>query len=364
MFAKRLKSIHSSGIRKVFDLAAKQKNIINLSIGQPDFNPPKEIKKSIINAARKNKFRYTQTQGIDELRTEILQNLKLEKYKTKSVMITPGVSAGIFLAYSTLLDKRDELIVFDPYFVVYPDVCEFLGAKPRFVKLNDDFTINIERLRNAINKKTKAIIINSPNNPTGHVMSKKEVKELVKIAKENDLWILSDEIYKDFIYKGKFTSPARFYEKTIVLNGFSKNYALPGLRLGYVAGPDYVIDKLTQLQQYTYVCAPSIGQYGLVGNTNIKVNEIVNEYKERAELVYEGLKDNFKIAKPEGGFYAFPKVPNMKGTKFVEKCIKAGVLVIPGNVFSKTDTHFRISFTTSKKNLKRGIKIINSLVEY
>jgi aspartate aminotransferase/aminotransferase len=191
MFAKRMNYIRASGIRKVFDLAAKIKDPINLSIGQPDFPTPKKVKNNMIKAIKEDKTKYTQTQGIPELRKELLK-----KVNTESVMITSGVCGGLLLAFSVLLDKNDELIMFDPYFVIYPDLCEFLGAKSRIVKTKNDFSIDFKALEKAISKKTKAIMLNSPCNPTGYVLSKKEVKKLAKIAKKHNLWVFSDEIYK------------------------------------------------------------------------------------------------------------------------------------------------------------------------
>ncbi len=362
MFAERMNHIHSSGIRKVFDLASKVKDPINLSIGQPDFPPPVEIKEAMKRAIDNNLTSYTQSQGIAELREEILKRLHTKGYIGNDLLLTSGVSGALFLIYGAMLDNKDEMIVFDPYFPMYTDLSRFLGAKVKIVKTNDDFSINFDRLEKAISQRTKAIMFNSPNNPTGHVASEEEIKRLVEIARKYDLWIFSDEIYSDFVYEGRHVSPAMYYDKVLVMNGFSKNYSLTGMRLGYVLGPREVIDKLIQLQQYTFVCPPSIAQYGVLHNLDIDISNHVRRYAENAELVYSMLKERFDIIKPAGAFYAFVKTP-IDADRFVEEAIKNRVLVIPGNVFSKDNTHFRLSFATSKENLKKGLNILLSLAE-
>ncbi len=362
MFADRMKHIHSSGIRKVFDLASKVKDPTDLSIGQPDFFPPHSVKLAMKKAIDNNMTSYTKSQGIDELREEILKILHSLGYICDDVLLTSGVTGALFLTYGVMLDSKDEMIVFDPYFPMYTDLSMFLGAKVKVVKTNKDFSINFDRLEDSISKKTKAIMFNSPNNPTGHVASKEEIKRLVEIAKNYDLWIFSDEIYSDFVYKGEHISPAMYYDKVLVMNGFSKNYSLTGMRLGYVSGPSYVIDKLIQLQQYTFVCPPSVAQWGVLHNLDLDISNHVKRYADNAKLVYSILKDKFDLIEPQGAFYAFVRAP-IEATKFVEEAIKNKVLIIPGSVFSKEDTHFRISFATSKDKLMEGLEILSNIGE-
>jgi aspartate aminotransferase/aminotransferase len=229
---KRIDSIQASAIRKVFDKAATLKNVINLSIGQPDFVVPEDTKKEMIKAITENKTAYTPSAGIPLLKEKILSKYKDQKF-AESVIVTSGVSGAIFLTYSALLEEAEEIIVFDPYFVMYPDLAKFLNASPIIVKTNEDFSVNINNLEKAITSKTKAIIINSPNNPTGYVYNEKELKEIAEVAKKNNLWIISDEVYEDFDYDKRFISMGKIYDKTIVMSGYSKNLSLTGLRIGY-----------------------------------------------------------------------------------------------------------------------------------
>jgi len=354
---KRVDKIHSSGIRKVFAKATEISGVISLGIGQPDFPIPAKIKEKLINSIEEDRTGYTLSAGIPKLREKII-----EKYPYKfaeDVIVTSGVTGGLFLVYSALLEEGDELIVFDPYFSIYPDLCEFLGAKAVLVKTNPDFSINTENLRKAISKKTKAIIINSPNNPTGYVYSKEELEDVVTIARENNLWIISDEVYSDFDYDNKFATLGSLYDKTIVLNGFSKNFALTGFRIGYAVGPKKIIEDMTKLQQYTYVCAPSAAQHALAEDINYNTKENIEKFRKRRNLVYEKLKDCFDFKMPSGAFYAFIKLPEeITGEEFFEECLKKKLLVIPGNAFSKTDDCFRISYAVSEEDLKKGLDIL------
>ena len=340
---KRIDCIHSSKIRELFQQAAKLKNAINFGIGQPDFKVPQQIKADLIDTINNDKMGYTQSAGISELKEKILSKYSPNKF-AENVLISSGVTGGLFLSYSAILEESDELIIFDPYFVIYPDMCNFLNAKPVIVKTNPDFTINIENLKQAISPKTKAILINSPNNSTGYVYSKKELEQIVEIAEQNDLWIISDEIYEDFDYENKFVSVGELYDKAIVLGGFSKKFALTGLRLGYIIGPKQIIDDMIKLQQYTYVCAPSIVQYAVAKNFNIDISSEIDSFKKRRDIIYDLLKNSFEITKPSGAFYIYPKLPKeISATSFSKKCLENNLIIVPGSAFSKTDNYFRIS---------------------
>ncbi|MFH1521916.1 MAG: aminotransferase class I/II-fold pyridoxal phosphate-dependent enzyme, partial [archaeon] len=359
---KRIDYIHSSKIRELFQQATKLKDAINFGIGQPDFAVPQQIKTDLIEAINSDKTGYTQTAGISELKEKIMSKYFPNKF-AEDVLISSGVTGGLFLSYSAILEESDELIIFDPYFVIYPDMCNFLNAKPVIVKTNSDFTINVENLKQAISSKTKAILINSPNNPTGYVYLKEELGKIVEIARQNNLWIISDEIYEDFDYDKKFISVGKLYDKTIVLGGFSKNFALTGLRLGYVVGPKQIIDDMTKLQQYTYVCAPSIVQYAVAKNFNINISSEINSFRKRRDIIYNLLKNSFEISKPQGAFYIYPKLPEgISATAFSEKCLENNLIVVPGSAFSKVDDYFRISYATSEDELKRGAQILIKVV--
>ncbi len=364
MISKRMNKIDSSGIRKVFNLAADMKQPVNLSIGQPDFDVPEKVKQEAIKAIKSGFNRYTQTEGILELRERVCQKLKEKNnidIQPKDVLITSGVSGGLFLAFYVLLDKGNEAIIFDPYFTMYKHLLNFIEAVPRCIDTYPDFDINIDKVKEAITKKTKVIVLNSPANPTGKTYSQQEIEAVVNIARENDLVIISDEVYEEFMYDGKPFSPGSIYDKTVTLNGFSKTYAMTGWRIGYAAGPNEIIQEMCKLQQYSFVCAPSFAQIAAIKSFECDMIEYIAKYRQKRDLVYTGLKDYFKLKKPGGGFYAFPQIEGISATTFVEKAIAKNLLIIPGNVFSEKDTNFRLSFAASNETIEKGIKILIEL---
>ena len=367
----RAKGVDASGIRKVFDLAAKMKDPINLSIGLPDFDVPDIAKTVAIDAIRAGHNRYTQTQGIEPLRTRLRADLSREMGRdVGDVLITSGVSGGLFLAILATIDPGDEAIFLDPYFVMYKHLLTMAGGKSVMVDSYPDFRFHADRVEKAITPKTKLLILNSPSNPTGVVMSPAEVQAAVEIAQRHDLLLISDEIYEPFLYSkdadgdmGGLPSPMKTYDKTILLRGFCKSHAMTGWRLGYAAGPEAVISQMTKLQQYTYVCAPSPLQEAALKALDVPMKSAVDAYRKKRDLVFDLLSKKFEVVRPGGAFYIFPKVPaGITATDFVAKAIEKNVLVIPGNVFSERDTHFRISYATSDEKLKKGCEILCSLV--
>jgi len=364
MISNRALKIDSSGIRKVFELAEKIKNPINLSIGQPDFDVPEECKEAAIKAIKKGLNKYTLTQGIGELREKLLDyiyKIKGKKYNSNEIIITSGVSGGLFLALISILDPGDEVIIFDPYFVMYKHLVNLLDAKPVIIDTYPDFKISYEKINNVVNSKTKAIIINSPSNPTGYVYTNEDIDNVIKVAKENNILIISDEIYDSFVYNNNLVSPVLKYDNVLLLGGFSKSYAMTGWRLGYAVGNSDLISQMIKIQQYSFVCAPAPFQYAAVAALDIDISKYREEYKIKRDLIYEGLKENFDIVKPEGAFYIFPKLKFGDATSFVELAIQNNILIIPGNVFSEKNTNFRISYATDNNSIKKGIELLNSL---
>jgi aspartate aminotransferase/aminotransferase len=354
--------IDASGIRKVFDLAGDLKDPVNLSIGQPDFDVPEACKARAIEAIRAGKNRYTVTQGEAALRSAIADRLRQEFGAFDApVLITSGVSGGILLALLATMDPGDEAIVPDPYFVMYKHLLNLIGARPVFVDTYPDFRLRPDRLEAALTDRTRMLILNSPANPTGAVASRKELGAAVDFARRHGLLVLSDEIYGAFSYDGPCPSAWPLYDHVILLRGFSKTYAMTGWRLGYAAGPADIIQAMTTIQQYTFVCAPAPLQWAAVEALETDESDHVREFQARRDLVYEGLKDRFGVQKPGGAFYIFPEAPGGSGTRFVARAIEAGVLIIPGNVFSERDTHFRISYAASRPTLERGLAVLNRL---
>jgi aspartate/methionine/tyrosine aminotransferase len=361
--SRRALGVDASGIRKVFDLAAKMKDPINLSIGLPDFDVPDIAKTAAIDAIRAGNNRYTQTQGIAPLRERLRHDLSNELGRdVGDVLITSGVSGGLFLAILSIIDPGDEAIFLDPYFVMYKHLLTLAGGKSVIVSTYPDFRFDPAKVEPLITPRTKMLMLNSPSNPTGVVLTEPEVRAAVELAEKHDLLLLSDEIYEPFMYDRSAPSPARLYERTLLLRGFSKSHAMTGWRLGYAAGPAEIIQQMTKLQQYTFVCAPAPLQHAALAALDVPMHEAVNAYRRKRDIVYNTLSKKFEIVKPEGAFYIFPKAPaGSTATEFVAKAIENNVLIIPGNVFSEQDTHFRISYATTDERLKAGCEILNSL---
>jgi aspartate aminotransferase len=366
IIANRTKQIDASGIRKVFALAAEMENPVNFSIGQPDFDVPEKLKKQAIKAIREGSNKYSQTAGDEVLKDKISKLVKKEiGWERPAALVTSGVSGGILLAFMTLVNPGDEAIIPDPYFVMYKHLINMLGGKCVFIDTYPNFNLPVEKIAEAITNKTKMIILNSPCNPTGVVYSEKEITNLAEIAAQKDVFILSDEIYGKFCYDGDCVSIAKYYDKTLLLRGFSKPYAMTGWRLGYAAAHQSlhaVIEEMTKIQQYTFVCAPTPFQKAAIAALDYDITHFVDDYRVKRDLLYDGLKDRFELIKPTGAFYAFVKAPSGSATLFAEKAIKNNVLVIPGNVFSEKDTHFRISYATSDEKIEQGVKILCKLV--
>jgi aspartate/methionine/tyrosine aminotransferase len=362
----RARQIDASGIRKVFDLAAKMKAPINLSIGQPDFDVPPAAKSAAIAAIENGQNRYTQTQGIAPLRERLRQELSSQMGRDLGdVLITSGVSGGLLLAILAVINPGDQAIFLDPYFVMYKHLIAMAGGQAVAVDSYPDFRFRADRVEPAVTDRTKMLILNSPSNPTGAVMSEQEVQAAVELAKKHDLLILSDEIYESFLYDApgsSLRSPARDYERTLVLRGFSKSHAMTGWRLGYAAGPQAILSQMAKLQQYTFVCAPAPFQQAALAALDIPMQDQIDAYRRKRDFVCERLGSKFELVRPGGAFYVFPKAPGNAGaTAFVAKAIAHNVLIIPGNVFSERDTHFRVSYAASDEILAEGCDILCSL---
>jgi len=376
LIADRAGKIDASGIRKVFALAAKLENparhgggpagvLINFSIGQPDFDVPQQLKDEAIKAIREGFNKYSQTTGDTALLEKIREAVSRKiGWKKPSVLVTSGVSGGILLALLALLNPGDEVIIPDPYFVMYKHLVNMLGGKCVFVDSYPDFNLPVEKIAAALTDKTKMIVVNSPCNPTGMLYSEQQIKKLADVAAERDVLILSDEIYEKFCYDNSFVSIAKYYDKTLLLGGFSKSHAMTGWRLGFAAtseGLKDVIEQMTKIQQYTFVCAPTPFQQAAIAALDYDMSAFVDAYRKKRDILCEGLKDKFELVRPGGAFYAFVKAPAGQATKFVEKAIKNNVLIIPGNVFSEKDTHFRISYATSDDKIRQGVEILRKL---
>lgn len=361
--ADRMKLIEVSGIRKVFDLAMHLKDPVNLSIGQPHFPVPTPIKDAAKAALEHDKTGYTLTQGIPELRSKLLAQVRAQ-YPSKAdrdLFVTSGTSGGLVLALACTLNPGDEVIILDPYFVMYPHFITLAGGKFVIVDTAPDFRIDIERVKAAITPRTKAIIVNSPGNPTGVVHARSSLRELALLARARDILLMSDEVYRAFCYDEPFVSPLEFNDDTLVFDGFSKAYGMTGLRLGYCHGPRRLIDEMIKIQQFTYVNAPSIIQHAGIAALDCDISAIVADYKHKRDRLVAALKGQYEIVVPGGAFYLFVKAPWGTGAEFVAEAIGNNLLIIPGTAFSRHDTHFRLSYAASDQMIERGIEILRRI---
>ena len=372
--ADRTAKFDASGIRKVFDLAAKMQNPINLSIGQPDFPVPDAVKEAAIAAIRSDKNGYSVTQGIAQLLRRLQRQID-EQYRhaDRRVLVTSGTSGALVLAVLAMVNPGDEVIIFDPFFVMYPALVGMVGGRCVMIDTYPDFRVDPKRVAAAITDRTKMILLNSPANPTGVVAGAAEVRDLAELASKHNIALVSDEIYREFCYDGPLVSPTNWNDQTIVVDGFSKTYGVTGWRLGFVHGPSAIIDKLTMLQQFTFVCAPHPLQWAALAALDVDMSEQIDSYRHRRDMVVAGLSEaGYSVVKPGGAFYVFPGVPQSTGgasgtreseSEFVARAIVNELLVIPGSIFSARDTHFRISFAASEATIERGLEVLQKLAQ-
>jgi aspartate aminotransferase/aminotransferase len=362
--ADRMRLIDASGIRKVFDLAAGMTDPINLSIGQPHFDTPDEIKQALGQAVADGKNAYSQTQGIVPL-IETIQTSVDETYghEDRKVFISSGTSGALMLSLSALVNPGDEVIIFDPYFVMYKHLTSLVGGKAVLIDTYPEYHIDVDAVREAITDRTKVILFNSPSNPTGQVASADEIRALAELARERDVALISDEIYKSFCYDGQVRSPAEWNDQTIVIDGFSKSHSMTGWRLGYVHGPEQILQQMIKLQQFTFVCAPHPVQWAGLAAWEYDFSDRVAEYRNKRDFMVSELGNDYTIEGAGGAFYLFVKAPWGTGTEFVTEAINQNLLMIPGNVFSERDTHFRISYAAEDATLERGVEVLKKLAK-
>lgn len=376
-----LVQVKPSGIRKFFAIAEEMDNVISLGVGEPDFKTPWHIRQKGIEYLERGVTRYTANAGLIELRQEISTYYKRRfqiEYDAKSeVLITVGGSEGIDMAIRSLVRPGDEVLVVEPSFVCYKPIVEVSGgiAKIIVTKQENEFRLMPDELREAITDKTKLLILPFPNNPTGGVMSKEDLLAIKDIIIENDILVLSDEIYSELTYtKEGHTSIASLdgmQERTIVINGFSKTYSMTGWRLGYALGPAPIIKQMTKLHQFAIMSAPTNSQYAAIDalrNGDRDIEKMRREYDMRRRFTVDGFnKIGLECFEPRGAFYAFPciKSTGLSSEEFAERLITSKrVAVVPGNAFGDCGEGFiRISYCYSIENIKEAIRRIGEFVK-
>lgn len=380
MILDNVRNMPPSGIRKYFDLINEMDDVISLGVGEPDFITPWNVREAGIYSLEQGHTHYSSNAGFIELRHEISNYLK-RRFKLKyspddEIIVTVGGSEGIDIALRALVGPGDEVLIPEPSFVAYKGCTAFTGATPKVLNLRaeDEFKLTPEMLEEAITPKTKVVIVPFPNNPTGAIMTREELAGIVEVLKNKDVIIISDEIYAELSYDKEHVSIASFPEvkdRTLVINGFSKAYAMTGWRLGYICGHPILIDAMKKIHQYAIMCSPTIAQYAAIEalkNSDDSVNEMVKEYNRRRRVLVDGFrKIGLECFEPLGAFYVFPSIEStgMNSDEFCEKLlIQEKVLVVPGNAFGECGEGFvRACYASSMDNIIEALKRIERFVK-
>jgi aminotransferase len=373
VLSRRVNGLRPSGIRKFFDIAATMKNVISLGVGEPDFTTPEPILEAGIKSLRAGETHYTSNSGKLELRQAIADHLQrlygVQYDPVNEIIITVGVSEGLYLAMNTLLDPGAEVIIPTPCFVSFQAEATLAGAVPVEIpsRLEDNFQLDPERIRAAVTPKTKVIFVSYPNNPTGAVATREALAEVARIAEENDLYLFSDEIYDRLVYGHQHVCVPSLGEsiqkRTILMGGFSKDYAMTGWRIGYAAGPEHIVQGMTRIHQFTIMSAPTTAQDAaltalLDGEKYVK--DMVAEYDLRRHLIVNGFnKLGLTTFEPRGAFYAFPQITTsgMDDETFAEKLLhEEQVAVVPGNAFGPGGEGFvRCCYATAYEQIEEAL---------
>lgn len=365
--AQRLEYFDSSDFRKAVEKQSLLDYPIDLSIGIPEELTPEHIKAAAVKAIQEDKTTYTPSNGLLELRRALAEKLNNENLilcDENTVTIVPGLTTGQLLVYLAIIDPGDEVVVFDPYYPPYPHLASTAGARVVYASTLPTFQPDLEALEASITHKTKAIVVNSPNNPTGAVYPEETLRKIAAIAEKNNTLIISDEIYEHFIYNGKPFSVGSIYPNTITLNGFSKEYAMTGWRVGYITGPRDIINAINELQQYVVMSSSSIAQHAALEALKHPPANITKKYREKRDLLVSGItKMGFDVKGGQGAFYVFIKAPNgLTDVEFVDKATENNLILVPGRAFSQLHGFVRISYGASKDDLKRGLKALDKTV--
>lgn len=367
--SKTIVTIKPSGIRKFFDLVNEMEGVISLGVGEPDFDTPWHIRDEGIYALEKGKTFYTSNSGLTELRQEIANYIKRTQGVTydpkKEIMVTVGGSEAIDVAFRAMLDPEDEVLIPEPSYVSYVPCAVLAGGKPVIIdlKAENDFRLTAEEVIEKITEKTKILVLPFPNNPTGSVMGKEELEKIAKVVIEKDIFVLSDEIYAELTYNGKhvsITSIEGMRERTVLINGFSKAYAMTGWRLGYACAPEVILKQMLKIHQYAIMCAPTTSQYAAVEalkNGDKDVEEMRRSYNHRRRFLMNAFREmGLDCFEPFGAFYVFPCIKEfgMTSEEFATKFLmEEKVATVPGTAFGSSGEGFlRISYAYSLETLK------------
>lgn len=377
--SKKIVQVKPSGIRKFFDLVSEMDDVISLGVGEPDFDTPWHIRDEGIYSLEKGKTFYTSNSGLKELKNEIAKYIKrsqnVDYDPAHEIMVTVGGSEAIDVALRAMIDEGDEVLIPQPSYVSY-EPCAFLaGAKPVIIdlKAENEFKLTAKEIEDACTDKTKILILPFPNNPTGSIMEKEELEKIAKVIIEKDLYVLSDEIYAELTYKGKhvsITTIEGMKERTILINGFSKSYAMTGWRLGYACAPQKILEQMLKIHQYAIMCAPTTSQYAAVEalkNGDKDVEEMRRSYNHRRRFLMNAFREmGLECFEPFGAFYVFPCIKEfgMTSEEFATKFLmEEKVATVPGTAFGDSGEGFlRISYAYSLETLKTAMQKLNKFI--
>ena len=376
---KKVVDIAPSGIRKFFDIVSEMDNVISLGVGEPDFDTPWHIRDEGIYSLEKGRTFYTSNAGLKELREEICKYLKrrfaLDYDPITETLITVGGSEAIDLAMRVMLDPGDEVLIPEPCYVSYVPCCILAGGKPHVIELQakNEFRLTKEELLEHITEKTKILVLPFPNNPTGAIMSREDLKAIAEVVEEKDLFVLSDEIYAELTYGGNhvsFASLPGMKERTITINGFSKSHAMTGWRLGYACGSAPIIKQMTKVHQFAIMCAPTNSQYAAVEalrNGDADVEEMRQAYNGRRRYLLHAFEEmGLPCFEPKGAFYVFPSIQKfgLSSDEFAERLLREERLaVVPGTAFGECGEGFlRISYAYSLEDLKKALERLKHFI--
>ncbi len=374
-----VKNIPSSGIRRFFDLANQMEDVISLGVGEPDFVTPWHVREASVDALERGFTSYTSNKGLPELRAAIadyLQDFHLNYNSEEEIVVTVGGSEAIDIALRTLLTPGDEVLIPEPSYVSYRPCTILAGGTPVGVPTyaEDEFRLTPEHLRARITPQSKVLILCFPNNPTGAVMTEEDLRAIAEVAIEHDLFVISDEIYAELTYEGRHASIAAIpgmRERTVVISGMSKAFAMTGWRIGYAAAPADILNLMLKIHQYTILCAPVMGQMAALEalrNGSAEKQKMVDKYNQRRRMIVKGFRDmGLACHEPKGAFYAFPDIRStgLTSEEFAERLLQhSRVAVVPGSVFGEGGEGFiRCSYATSVEQIQKALERIGDFVK-
>jgi aspartate aminotransferase len=364
--AQRLSYFDSGDFREAIKKQTQLTDPVDLSIGVPEELTPTHVKAAGIRAIVEDKTTYTPANGLPELREAIARKLQTDnniQCDANNITVVPGLTTGQLLIYMAMLDPGDEVVLFDPYYPPYPHLATMLEARVVYVSTLPTFQPDLAALEAAVTDKTKLIVINTPNNPSGAVYTEETLRAIAEIAQKNDITLVSDEIYEHFVYEGKHFSVGSIYSNTITMNGFSKEYAMTGWRLGYICAPREISDALTELLQYVVFSSSSIAQHAALAALEKKPKNLVEKYRKKHDLVVGRLKQmGYNVQGAQGAFYAFVKAPNgLTDVEFIERASAHNLILVPGRAFSALHGFVRISYGADYHTLEKGMDIMEEI---